>query len=181
LFFALKDDIFNKKTIMEKEEKIKFLEYQCLQSEITQRSKILHGIISLAAILLLFSIIFFFTLKIFEVEQHFIKFYLLLLPLVFASLAFNYQANGFTLEAALKYTEKLFQKSWRPYYLEEKKRYRLIAFMKALPLWIPFLGPFFILNQIFLDTFSIVLFFINNILLLIIIRNFIRYKFDYLK
>lgn len=166
---------------MEEEKNLKFLEYQCLQSEIAHRSRILHGILNLAAILIFISIIFFLVLKIFEVEQQLIKLYLLLLPLVFANLAFNYQANGFTLEAALKYTEKLFEKSWRSYYLEEKKKYRLIAFTKALPLWTPFLAPFFMLNQIFLDIPSIVLFFINNILLLIIIRNFIHYKFDYLK
>lgn len=163
------------------EENIKSLEYQCLQAEIAQRSRILHGILNLATIFILLSIIFFFVLQLFNIDQQLIIFYLLLLPLVFASLVFNYQANGFTLEAALKYTEKLFPKSWRPYYLEEKKKYRLIAFTKALPLWIPFLIPFFLLDQIFLNTSFIILFIINNTLFLIILLNFIHYKLDYLK
>jgi hypothetical protein len=63
------------------------------------------------------------------------------LPPIFAFLNFNYQANGHTLEVALKYTQHLFEDSWRPFYMKKKKKYLFIAFAKVLPMLLPLLIP----------------------------------------
>ncbi len=161
--------------------------YQALQREILERAKILHSIINLAISFLFVSLIVFFVFKLFLVSKETIQWYLLSLPPIFAFLSFNYQANGLTLEIALRYTQYLFEndlrdiEDWRPYYIERKAKGKLVAFSKTLPLLLPQFIPIVMLvfRQITFSNFSMqALFVADTLLLLLTVVNF-RYKLTY--
>lgn len=160
---------------------LKLVEYQSLQKEVALRCKILHDILNLGAIILFISILGFFILKILSLNENLLQMYLLSLPIIFSFLAFNYQANGMTLEVALKYTQELFNKSWRAYYIERRKQQKLIGLMKMCPLIVPQLIPFIMLlfGRINFSYPLIQLLFYSDIFFLIFLVVNFRYKLIY--
>ena len=164
------------------------IEYQKLKDEITQRIKILHLFI-LVAILFNLACLFMIFAMIssgFSIREIFV--FLLFLPIIFAFLTFNYQANQMTLEGIAGYINHQLRKkisaedkeivAWDVFYGQYKKKYQLTSFLKVVPLLLPMLLPIFIF---FFDRAFIISFPINMlasfdlILLGLVIFNF-RYK-----
>lgn len=119
------------------------VEYKMLRAEINTRIEILHQTINLAVILLAVFLVAGSGLYLASSDQLLIESYLLLLPLVFAGLTNNYQANQMTLEATARYLQTKAQgiSEWEDFYGRHKRHYKLLSFLKTLPLFIPLTLP----------------------------------------
>jgi hypothetical protein len=144
-----------------------------LREEITERIKILHQIINLAILLIVFALCFIVWLLTVSAKIEQIMLFVLFLPIIFAFLTFNYQANQMTLEGLAKYLK---EEGWESFYGQYKKGRRLTSFLKVLPLLAPQIVPLIIFP--FFVKFSQfgVLIIIDFMLLLLVFINF-RYKF----
>ena len=151
---------------MEKSEK--------LRQEITERVKILHQIINLAILLIVFALSFIVWLLTIGAKIEQMMLFVLSLPIIFAFLTFNYQANQMTLEGLAKYLKK--EGSWDEFYGQYKKSRRPTSFLKVLPLLAPQFVPL-IIWPFFVDFDQFWwLIIIDLMLLLLVFLNF-RYKF----
>ncbi|QQG49895.1 MAG: hypothetical protein HZB70_03820 [Candidatus Berkelbacteria bacterium] len=112
-------------------------EFTNLRQEISERVKGLHSLINSATCLAAAFVIAGFFLYEFSSSSTLIWF-LLMLPIIFASLTFNYQANQMTMEAVASYlASKEPAGGWEGYYAKWKKRVQLTSFLKTLPLLLP--------------------------------------------
>ena len=86
-------------------EKINWLknEYNNLRGEVTERVKLLHLFILVAVLLNVAFLFMVFAMLIGGTSLYEIVLFLLFMPIVFALLTFNYQANQMTLEGAAGY------------------------------------------------------------------------------
>ncbi|OGD61209.1 hypothetical protein A3A71_01265 [Candidatus Berkelbacteria bacterium RIFCSPLOWO2_01_FULL_50_28] len=152
------------------DDQLKIEEFKINWTEIVERVKILHGLITLAVILMtvfLISGVFLFG----RLTTEGFSWYLLLIPVVFACLTFNYQANQMTMEAVAGYARSVYS-GWDKYYGSHKQRYQLTSFLKVLPLLLPLLIPFFVAPEILSLQ---ILRWVDLALLALVIFNF-RYK-----
>lgn len=78
-------------------------EYNQLKNEIAVRVRLLHLFILVAVLLSFTSLLFVFVMIYADFELNKIILFLLLLPIIFALLTFNYQANQMTLEGLAGY------------------------------------------------------------------------------
>lgn len=151
-------------------------EQASLRQEILERVKTLHGLLLAASYLSAFFIVAGFLLSVLA-PVPVIYWFILLIPLVFAPLTFNYQANQMTMEAVAAYlrTQENSQ-GWESFYGQYKKGVQLTSFLKVLPLLLPQLlfAVLWITNAP-LDTNQQLLASIDLALLLLVIANF-RYK-----
>lgn len=147
-----------------------------LRQEILERVKGLHGLITTGTYLSAFFLVAGFFLSTLLPTVTF-NWYILTLPLVFALLTFNYQANQMTMEAVGAYLrQKESSEGWETFYDRYKKGVQLTSFLKILPLLVPQLLPIILWatnaslepNQQLLASADLVLF-------LLVIANF-RYK-----
>ncbi len=130
-------------------------EHHSFRQEILERVKFLHQLLSLATVLWGA----FFIVGIFLVWQgisrELLTTYMLVIPIIFSILTYNYQANQMTMEAVARYlyfhlkpaikTPTFQIKSWDEDYASEKYKYRLISFLKVSPLLLPQSLPFIVL------------------------------------
>lgn len=119
-------------------------EHLGLRREITERVKILHSLLGQATGLLMVSVIFGYYLFVGGLPFEQIETFLLFLPIIFACLAFNYQANQMTMETVSYYLCDQFPEAggkWEKYYGDRKRAVQLISFLKTLPLFLPLLLP----------------------------------------
>lgn len=147
-----------------------------LRQEILERVRSLHGLITVATYLSVFLLVAaFFLITLLPVVTF--NWYLLLVPLVFITLTFNYQANQMTMEAVGAYLRSKEEGGgWETFYERYKKRAQLTSFLKILPLLVPQLIPIVLWslavpltdNQQVLASVDVALFFL-------VIANF-RYK-----
>lgn len=155
------------------DDQFKLEEFKVNWTEIVERVKILHGLIALAVILMavfLIGGVFLFG----QLGTERFSWYLLLIPVVFACLTFNYQANQMTMEAVASYAQNI-HSGWHNYYGSHKRSYQLTSFLKVLPLLLPLLIPFIV------DPVSAnaqILRFFDFALLALVIFNF-RYKLSH--
>lgn len=121
----------------------KEVEYKMLRAEIKTRIKILHQTVNLAVILLAVFLVAGSGLYLASSDQLLMESYLLLLPLVFAGLTNNYQANQMTLEATARYLASALPRlsNWEEFYGRQKRQFELLSFLKTLPLFIPLTLP----------------------------------------
>ncbi len=145
-----------------------------LRQEITERVKILHQIINLAILLIVFALCFIVFLYQQKATEEQIGLFILLQPVIFAFLTFNYQANQMTLEGLAKYLK---EEGWESFYGQYKKGRRLTSFLKVLPLVAPqfvplAIWPFFVG---FYQFYWLII--IDLVLFLLVLINF-RYKFQ---
>ncbi len=165
------------------------VEYQSLRQELTERIKFLHQTLNLLVILQVF---FFVVGYFFHSQGHDLNFYLLMIPLLTNSLAFNYQSNQMSLEAITKYIYKSLgprvKKSghegiweWERYFADYKGNYKFEAFFKVIILFWPNLIPFImIVRRTDLTGLENVLLVIDIILFIIMGESF-RYKLHRVK
>jgi len=159
-------------------------EYRALRTEILTRIKILHNTINLGAI---FWVIFILIgMLIFQYPPAIFYTFLLIIPLVFTGLAFNYQDNQRFIEATAKYLEEktkprfedLYKSpvlEWEMYLVDQKKKFQFSSAFKLFSLLIPFVIPALLLIFESLTQFQVYLSLIDLFLLFVIIINF-RYK-----
>lgn len=122
-------------------------EHHAFRQEILERVKFLHQVLSLATLLWGALLIFGFFLAWQEVPRQLLLTYILITPIIFSTLTYNYQANQMTMEAVARYlyfhlkpaikTPTASVKSWDEDYASEKNKYRLISFLKVSPLLLP--------------------------------------------
>lgn len=162
---------------MEKETVIK--EFEALRAEIAVRIRIHHQLIALANIFWLVFVIFGTWIFTFGITI-FIS-YILIIPLVFTGLLFNYQDNQRTMEVTAKYIEEKLKPKlegtleWEKYFAGQKKNYQFSSAYKTFAFLAPFVLPIILLIDIPLTRFQTDLAIIDLILLVIALINF-RYK-----
>jgi hypothetical protein len=160
-------------------------EFRALRREIDTRIKILHLIIILASIFWLVLIIAGIIIE----RKYTITTlynYLLLIPIIFTGIVFNYQDNQRTLEGTARYMEfelkpklqkefgdDVFQ--WEQWFARYKKRYQISSSFKIFALIAPFFIPILLLISTSLNSFQTKIAILDIVLLIIIIINF-RYK-----
>lgn len=121
-------------------------EYTVMRQEITARLQILHQQLNLATTLLMASLLFGVFFWGIQASFSNVETFLLTLPIIFACLTFNYQANQMTMEAVANYlrdhcVNKEVAAGWENYYCSRKEGVQLISFLKVLPLFVPQLLP----------------------------------------
>lgn len=147
-------------------------ELRSMRIEILERAKALHQMINFAVWLsVVFIVATFWLVKSINPENF--EVYILLIPMVFAGLTFNYQANQMTMEAVAGYVRKL-SPGWEEYYGNHKQKFQLTSFLKILPLLVPQLLPFFFYNSRLTQP---LLWWVDVVLLFLVLFNF-RYKAD---
>ena len=141
-----------------------------MRAEVLERAKALHQMINLAVGLGAVLLVAAFWLKQILLPADF-EIFALLIPIVFASLTFNYQANQMTMEAVSGYVHGI-SPGWDEYYGRHKEKVQLTSFLKIMPFLLPQLLPLF-----FLASWSTqpLLWGFDAILFLLVIFNF-RYK-----
>jgi hypothetical protein len=114
-------------------------EYREMRGEILMRAKLHHLQLNLATVLQLISLAVVFWLP-----SAAINVFLLIVPVVFAGLAFNYQANQCTMEIAAAYLGTQYGQAglqWEEFFGREKSKYKLTSFLKTFALWWPLSLP----------------------------------------
>ena len=107
--------------------------------------------------------------------------YLLIVPLVFTGLVFNYQDNQRAIESTARYLNDVLDKKldgqlgWERFFAGQKKVYQFSSANKLFALIIPLLLLIVLLATVNLSTFQIYLSAIDILILLALITNF-RYK-----
>lgn len=158
-------------------------EYLALRKEIDSRAKLIHQLLALAAIFWLVLLIFGYYFYLKGTDTLKMETFILLIPIIFSGLTFNYQANQFSLEAVAHYLrdqsqDKELAAGWENYYGQAKRSVELLSFLKTLPLLLPQLLPLIvIINHLgwssdFLSQFLTVF---DLLLFILVIFNF-RYK-----
>ena len=153
-------------------------EYRVLREEIVARIKLLHQIILTASFLGALFLIGGAWLV--SVSKAGLVFYLLVIPIIFAGVVFNYQDNQRTLEATARYIEeelrpKLGGLAWERYLAAHKKRFQVSSAFKLFALLAPFILPIIVMLHYELNPAQSVLAWIDLLLLLVILVNF-QYK-----
>ncbi|KKR28391.1 MAG: hypothetical protein UT61_C0051G0003 [Candidatus Woesebacteria bacterium GW2011_GWA1_39_8] len=171
-------------------EKINWLknEYNNLRGEVTERVKLLHLFILVAVLLNVAFLFMVFAMLIGGTSLYEIVLFLLFMPIVFALLTFNYQANQMTLEGAAGYIshqlrEKLSAEDqkdfdqWDVFYGRYKKSFQLTSFLKVIPLLLPMTLPIWIylLDSSYMSYPVNLLIYFDLVLFGLVIFNF-RYK-----
>lgn len=160
-------------------------EFRALRKEIDSRIKILHFLISLGSIFWVIFIIAGILLCQNYSIQIFYSF-LLLIPLIFVGLTFNYQDNQRTLETTARYLEINLKPKlkvafgdevfgWEQWFASQKRRYRLSSSFKLFSLLVPLILPIILLIYTSLNNFQTILATVDLLLLIVVIANF-RYK-----
>ena len=167
------------------EKEILIEEFRALRQEINTRLKILHQQIVVASVFWVVLIVTGIFLS--QVYPTGILYnFLLLIPLIFVGLTFNYQDNQRTLETTARYREENLKPKlqkvwgqevfeWEKWFTEQKKRYQFSSSYKLFALLTPFILPMILLFFAVLDGFQFILAITDLIFLIIIIINF-RYK-----
>jgi hypothetical protein len=155
-------------------------EYTALRAEVTERVKMLHLMLTTAVLLQMVALIVYFII----VDIDALRF-ALTIPIIFAVLTFNYQANQMTLEQVAGYSDHLRRQlagdasgSWDEAYGKLKKKYKLTSFLKVWPLLAPMILPFIFLlsyGGLTPDSIGNTLIIVDVLLFLMVIVNF-RYK-----
>lgn len=154
-------------------------EYKLLRTEIAIRLKLLHHLIAIGNIL--WAVFLIFGIWVYQPGTEIFYTYLLIIPIVFAGLTFNYQDNQRTMEATARYVEdKLKPKfenglEWEEFFASQKKIYQLYSANKIFALLVPFLIPIILLTTQNLSNFQITLAAVDILLFVAILINF-RYK-----
>lgn len=141
-----------------------------MRHEVLERAKALHQMINLAVGLGVVFLIASFWLGTFISPESF-QVYILLIPIVFAGLTFNYQANQMTMEAVARYVTTI-SSGWDEYYASHKRKVQLTSFLKILPLLLPQLLPLFFYPSRMTQPFF---WWVDIVLFLLVLFNF-RYK-----
>lgn len=158
-------------------------EYNNCRKEVHLRVKMLHQMITLSVILIFTSVIILVAMRAYNTNWEVTRLFLLLVPLVFATLTYNYQANQMTMEAVARFADqirnsKFKEESWDNYYGKHKLGVQLISFMKVIPLLLPQILPivlFFTDQQLSQIPLYFILAVIDLALFAVAIFNF-RYK-----
>ena len=154
-------------------------EYKALRTEIAIRLKLLHHLIAIGNIL--WAIFLIFGIWVYQLGTEIFYTYLLIIPIVFAGLTFNYQDNQRTMEATARYLdEKLKSKfenglEWEEFFASQKKIYQLYSANKIFALLAPFVLPIILFATQPLSYFQIILVLIDIVLFIAVLINF-RYK-----
>jgi hypothetical protein len=154
-------------------------EYRVLRAEIAIRLSLLHQIIIFANVL--WAVLLIGGLWAYTLSPSVLQTYLLLVPLVFTGLVFNYQDNQRTLEVTAKYIEVELRSKlkdgldWEKYFAAQKKRYQFSSAYKIFALMVPFSLPIIILISQNLNVAQTWLSIVDLVLLVLILVNF-RYK-----
>lgn len=162
------------------EQEIFIEEYKALRAEIAIRLKLLHDIIAFATIFWVVLLIAGIWILTFE-SYILLNTYLLIIPLVFTGIIFNYQDNQRTLEITAKYVEKNLKSvlssglEWEQYFAKQKKSYQISSAYKIFALIVPLVIPVVLLISQKLTNFQIVLAIIDLFFLCVVLINF-RYK-----
>ena len=129
-------------------------EYRGARAEVRERALFLHNSLNLGVLLGFAGATVWVLLNAVHVSPTLRYTFLLLLPIVFATLTFNYQANQMTLEAVAGFSDRLRKspefktpgESWDEAYGNRKRSVELTSFLKVLPLLIPLLLPFVVIG-----------------------------------
>jgi hypothetical protein len=157
-------------------------EYNNLRKEILARLQIHHYIVLSASIILVILLI----IGIFLNRNNFLDTYLLIIPLIFAGIIFNYQSNQRVMEATARYIEEKIRPKmegeikdsafeWEKYFAGEKRRWQFSSIYTLFSMLAPFFIPILLLIFANLSRFQLILALVDLFFLLVIIANF-RYK-----
>ena len=129
-------------------------EYRGARTEVRERAKFLHTTLSLAVILESFAAATWSVLVLLHAPTSLQHTFLLLQPIIFATLTFNYQANQMSLEAVAGFSDRLRSstefnveaESWDQAYGKHKLGFELTSFLKIFSLILPLLLPFVVIQ-----------------------------------
>jgi len=163
-------------------------EFANLRGEVVQRLKLLHLFILVGVLFDLVFLLMSFALLASGISINQVVIFLLLSPVIFSLLTFNYQANQMTMEGAAGYIghelkselpkeqQREFD-NWDIYYDRHKRKYQLTSFLKVMPFLVPMTIPFWV--YLFYPEFSFyphgLMMVVDTVLFLLVIFNF-RYK-----
>jgi len=154
-------------------------EYKALRAEIAIRMKMLHQLIALGSIFWIIFVIFGFWIYQTGVDAFYT--YLLIIPLIFSGLIFNYQDNQRAMESTARYINDVLwpkisdSQGWEKYFGSQKKIGQLSNGNKLFALLIPLLIPIAVLVIGDLSNLQTTLAIVDIAVLLALITNF-RYK-----
>jgi hypothetical protein len=155
-------------------------EYSQLRQEISARLVMHHNQLALATVLQLVCALFVMWLNHPTANWESTELFLLIVPIVFAGLTFNYQANQCTMESVGRYLNQQYGNSgmkWEEFFGTEKFKSKLVSFSKALPLIWPLFIPVVLWSVVGWPEGKLAssLFVVDLTLLIIMLANF-RYK-----
>lgn len=154
-------------------------EYKLLRKEIATRLTLLHQLIAIGNIL--WAVFLIAGVAIYKISPELFNIYLLIIPIVFVGLTFNYQDNQRTMEATARYIEDILKPKfkgslqWEKFFGGQKKVYQNYSANKIFALIIPLVIPIIMLLSSRLSTLELTLSIVDLILLLVTLANF-RYK-----
>ncbi len=123
-------------------------EYNQMRQEILARVTMHHQQLVYAVVLQFLSLVFLIWINHLVADWPSTLVFLLVLPIIFAGLTYNYQANQATLESVATYLNQQYNSvglKWEEFFGHRKSKQKLISFSKALPLIWPQFIPIIIL------------------------------------
>lgn len=154
-------------------------EYKALRAEIAIRMKLLHQLIALGSIFWVVLVIF--GLFLYLYHPKILNIFLLIIPVIFAGIVFNYQDNQRAMESTARYLNDELDKKldsqlgWERFFAGQKKIYQYSNANKLFALLMPFALPIVLLFVGSLSTLEFYLALMDLIILIALLTNF-RYK-----
>lgn len=162
-------------------------EFESLRLELHARVKFLHQTINLAIIFWLVSLITVFYFLSQGIPKELIITYILILPIIFDLLGYNYQSNQNSLESIAKYIYEVVRPSikklsgqeilqWEKFFAVQKAPFKFESTFKIFPFVLPsFLPIILLLARTPLTDLQRVIAAVDLILFALLLENF-RYK-----
>jgi hypothetical protein len=162
-------------------------EFECLRHEMHARIKFLHQTINLAIIFWLILLIAVFYLVSRGIPRELLITLLVIAPIIFDLLCFNYQSNQNSLESIAKYIHEAVRPrvaeaggqeilEWEKYFALLKIPFKFESSFKIFPFVLPSIIPFVLLSmKVPLNFFQYAIIVVDIIFLIFMLENF-RYK-----
>lgn len=163
------------------------LEFAALRRELNDRIRFLHQTINLAVVfwcVLLVAVFYFMSC---DLPQDLFITFILIIPIVFDLLGYNYQSNQNSLESIAKYIYEVVRPrvieangqeilKWEKYFAVQKEPFKIESSTKVFAFLLPSVIPFALLVlRVPMNRFQRIMVYVDIVLLLLMLENF-RYK-----
>ncbi len=163
------------------------IEFAVLRQELNSRIKFLHQTINLAIVFWCVLLLATFCFILWGLPRDLLITFILIVPVIFDLLGYNYQSNQCSLESASKYVYEIVRPraagvsgqevlTWEKYFADQKEPFKIESSTKVLAFILPSAIPFALLAlRIPLNGYQRALVYIDILFLLLLLENF-RYK-----
>jgi hypothetical protein len=162
-------------------------EFECLRLELHSRIDFLHKTINMAVIFWLVLFITVFQMILRGLPHNYLITFLLIIPIIFDLLGYNYQSNQNSLESIAKYIHEVIRLriketsgqellEWEKFFAMQKIPFKFESTFKIFPFVLPSAIPFVLLAmEVPINPFQRILVWVDLIFLVFLLENF-RYK-----